>query len=113
MKEITGPADWEAMKQVEGTVCVLFSSPQCIDCRIIAPILPDLEREFGDRMTFYNVDREGFPEIYREEDIFGIPSFLIYRQGREVDRWVTTLRKTREEIEGFLTRGAEKAAAAV
>jgi len=111
VKEITSPAEWEAMKQVKETVCVLFSSPQCIDCRIIAPVLPALEEEFGDRMTFYNVDREGFPEIYKEEDIFGIPSFLIYRNGREVDRWVTTLRKTREEIEEFLTRGAEKAAA--
>ena len=111
MKEITNRTEWDAMKKEEETVCVLFSSPQCIDCRIIAPILPDLEKEFGDRMTFYNVDREGFPEIYKEEDIFGIPSFLIYRNGKEISRWVTTLRKTREEIEEFLTRGAEKAAA--
>jgi thiol-disulfide isomerase/thioredoxin len=111
MKEITNRAEWDAMKKEEDTVCVLFSSPQCIDCRIITPILPDLEEEFGDRMTFYNVNREEFPEIYKEEDIFGIPSFLIYRNGTEVDRWVTTLRKTREEIEEFLTGGAEKAAA--
>ena len=37
-----------------------------------------------------------------ELDIFGIPSFVAFKNGKEVGRYVNKERKTREQIEGFI-----------
>jgi len=38
----------------------------------------------------------------RDLDIFGIPSFIAYENGIEIGRFVSKLRKTKNEIESFL-----------
>ena len=35
-------------------------------------------------------------------DVMGIPSFIVYRDGQEADRFVSKDRKTKEEVENFL-----------
>ncbi|MHA7984159.1 thioredoxin family protein, partial [Leuconostoc mesenteroides] len=36
-------------------------------------------------------------------NIFGIPSFVIFRDGQEIGRLVNKDRKTKEEVENFIT----------
>ena len=38
----------------------------------------------------------------RELNDFGIPSFIVSENGREVDRLVNKARKTKEEVENFI-----------
>ncbi|MCP3025344.1 thioredoxin family protein [Halobacillus sp. A5] len=85
----------------EGKVILLFSADWCPDCRVIEPILPDLEESYTE-WTFVYVDRDQFIHICAEKDIFGIPSFLAYNQGEEVSRFVSKDAKTKEEIEQFI-----------
>ena len=37
-----------------------------------------------------------------ELDVFGIPSFIAFEDGRELGRFVSKDRKTQEEIEQFI-----------
>lgn len=87
----------------EQSVILLFSADWCPDCRIIDPILPELEEKFSG-WTFVYVDRDRFIHICAENDVFGIPSFLAFREGEEVGRFVSKNRKTQEEIEEFLVK---------
>ncbi|GGF05866.1 thiol reductase thioredoxin [Halobacillus andaensis] len=80
---------------------LLFSADWCPDCRVIEPILPEVEEEFSD-WTFVYVDRDQFIHICAENDVFGIPSFLAYNNGEEVGRFVSKDAKTKEEIEQFI-----------
>ncbi|MCP3033110.1 thioredoxin family protein [Halobacillus sp. A1] len=80
---------------------LLFSAQWCPDCRIIEPILPEVEGEFSD-WTFVYVDRDQFIHICAENDIFGIPSFLAFDEGEEVGRFVSKEAKTQKEIEDFM-----------
>ncbi|WLV23822.1 thioredoxin family protein [Aciduricibacillus chroicocephali] len=82
-------------------VVFLFSADWCPDCRIIEPELPAIEVDYPE-YTFVYVDRDDFIEICQENDIFGIPSFIAYRGGKEAGRFVSKQRKTKEEIEEFL-----------
>ena len=86
-----------------GKTVFLFSADWCPDCRVIKPFLPELEKEFSE-ITFILVDRDQFADLGVKYDIFGIPSFLAFDQGKEVARFVSKDSKTRAEIETFLTK---------
>ncbi len=82
-------------------VIMLFSADWCGDCRFIEPELPEIEETFP-TYTFVKVDRDKFIEICQEHAILGIPSFLAYQNGKEVGRFVSKDRKTKEEVIKFI-----------
>lgn len=82
-------------------VILMFSADWCGDCKFIEPFLPRLEADYPE-FTFIHVDRDEFIELCQELNIFGIPSFVAYHEGKEVGRFVSKDRKTLEEIEDFI-----------
>lgn len=79
----------------------MFTAGWCPDCRVIDPIMPEIEQKFSD-FTFISVDRDQFIDLCAEMDIYGIPSFLGYVDGEEAGRFVSKDRKTKDEIENFI-----------
>jgi len=100
----------EAISDRTPTVAV-FKTTWCKDCHFIEPFMPDVEKKYADRFRFVAVDRDQLPDLCVELNVLGIPSFILFKQGRELIRFVSKLRKTREEIEQFLDRGAAVAEA--
>lgn len=82
-------------------IIALFSADWCPDCRIIEPILPEIEQDFPE-YTFVLVDRDQFIEICQQYDVFGIPSFIAFKDGKEADRFVSKDSKTKDEIIEFI-----------
>lgn len=96
----------ESMEQFEqlrdgGKTILMFSANWCPDCRIIEPILPEIETKYSE-FTFIHVDRDQFIELCQQLDVYGIPSFIAFEKGKELGRFVSKDRKTQEEIEGFI-----------
>ncbi|MBN8250730.1 thioredoxin family protein [Priestia flexa] len=85
----------------EGKHIMMFSADWCPDCRVIEPILPEIEQKYSE-YTFHYVDRDQFIDLCIELNIFGIPSFVGYNNGEESGRFVSKDRKTQEEIEQFI-----------
>ena len=79
----------------------LFSADWCPDCRFIEPFMPEVVEKFPE-YAFIFVDRDKFIDLCGELDIFGIPSFLVYNDGKELGRFVSKDRKTQQEIEEFI-----------
>lgn len=79
----------------------MFSADWCGDCRFIDPFLPDIEANHND-YTFIHIDRDQFIDLCVEQNVFGIPSFIAFEDGRELGRFVNKDRKTQEEIERFI-----------
>ena len=48
------------------------------------------------------VDRDKYIDVAAEWNIFGIPSFVVIQDGKELGRLVNKDRKTKQEIESFL-----------
>ncbi len=82
-------------------IIMLFSADWCPDCRVIEPILPEIEQTFS-QYTFVFVDRDQFIDICQQYDVFGIPSFIAFHRGKEIGRFVSRKRKTKEEIIHFI-----------
>lgn len=86
---------------IKQNAVLMFSADWCPDCRFIEPVMPEIEGDFKE-YTFYYVDRDQFIDLCGELSIFGIPSFVVYKNGSEVGRFVSKDRKTKEEIEQFI-----------
>ena len=79
----------------------MFSANWCGDCRFIDPFLPDIEANYNE-YTFVHIDRDQFIDLCVELNVFGIPSFIVFEEGRELGRFVSKDRKTQEDIEQFI-----------
>lgn len=82
-------------------VILMFSADWCGDCRVIEPILPELEAE-NSQYKFYHIDRDEFIDLCGQLNVFGIPSFVAFNNGEEIGRFVSRDRKTKEEIQNFI-----------
>jgi thioredoxin-like negative regulator of GroEL len=107
MRKVSNEQDFqEQISQSQLTIAV-FKATWCKDCHYIEPFMPDLEKAYADRIAFIELDRDEVPDLCDQLNILGIPSFIAFREGKELVRFVSKLRKTREEIEQFLDRAIE------
>lgn len=62
----------------EGTVpCLIdFYADWCGPCKMVAPILEDLQKEYGDNIVIYKIDTEQEQELAGMFGIQSIPSLL-------------------------------------
>lgn len=109
MQEIQTVEQFQEAIESERLTVAKFYTDWCPDCHRIDPFMPEVEEAYQDRLTFVSVDRDKFPELSQEIDIFGIPSFVAFRGGQELVRFVSRAGKTREEIEAFLDRAVQVA----
>jgi len=74
-------------------VLVDFWAPWCAPCLITGPILEDLAEEFEGRLlvTKFNVD-EG-SRTPAQYGIMAIPTLIVFKEGKEMDRVVGALPK--------------------
>lgn len=86
--------------ETEKTV-FFFTADWCGDCRYIHPAMPEIEQEFPE-FRFVEIDRDQFIDLASTWNIFGIPSFVVTKNGKELGRLVNKNRKTKEEISLFL-----------
>lgn len=100
MKKLQSIEEFKKYKNGDGTV-FMFTAGWCPDCRVIDPVLPEVEESFK-QFDFISVDRDEFIDLCIELDIYGIPSFLAFSDGKELGRFVSRDRKTKEEIESFV-----------
>ncbi|GAJ25212.1 thioredoxin [Liquorilactobacillus sucicola DSM 21376 = JCM 15457] len=85
----------------KGLYILFFTADWCPDCRFIKPAMPQIEEKYKD-YTFIQVDRDENIDLCQELGIMGIPSFVVYRDGKEIARFVNKDRKTKAEVEHFL-----------
>ena len=86
--------------QADGIVLVDCWAPWCAPCRMVAPILDDLAAKYagGVKIVKLNVDEN--PVTSSQLSIRSIPTMLLYREGKLIDRLVGAL--PTEKIEGKL-----------
>jgi thiol-disulfide isomerase/thioredoxin len=96
----------EIIGSAKPTITV-FKTTWCKDCHYIDPFMPAVIEAYGDRLSFIEIDRDELPDLCEHYNILGIPSFIAFREGKELIRFVNKLRKSREEIEHFLDRALE------
>jgi thioredoxin 1 len=74
--------------RADGPVLVDFYAPWCGPCKMLAPILEHQAGEFGGRVKFAKLDVDEVAELAGRYDITGVPTLMLFRDGRVTDRLV-------------------------
>lgn len=69
-----------------GTVLVDFWAPWCGPCKMIAPVLEELDAEIGEKVKIVKVDVDENPESAGKFGVMSIPTLLILKNGEVVDK---------------------------
>lgn len=95
----------ESLEQFEqvrkGKTIFMFTANWCPDCVFVKPFIGEIV-EANPEFKFYVVNRDDFLDLCKSLDILGIPSFVAYNDDEEIGRFVSKLRKTKEEIQAFV-----------
>jgi thioredoxin 1 len=96
MNEPVKVSDASFQKEVlESTVPVLvdFWAPWCAPCRIIAPVVEEISREYDGQLKVVKLNTDENPGTAMNYRIMGIPTLGIFVQGKMVDQIVGAVPK--------------------
>lgn len=108
MSELTKAVTDDTFKQdvleASGAVLVDFWAEWCGPCRMVGPILDDIAKEYGGKLTVAKVNIDENPMTPNEYSVRGIPTMLLFKDGKLLDTKVGALPKgpLKEWIAGTL-----------
>lgn len=71
-----------------GLVLVDFWAPWCGPCKMIAPVLEELDSEMGDKVKIVKLDVDDNQETAGKYGVMSIPTLLVLKDGEVVDKVV-------------------------
>ncbi|UCB44767.1 MAG: thioredoxin TrxC [Spirochaetota bacterium] len=77
-----------------------FWAPWCGPCRMVAPILEEIAREYRGKIKIVKINSDDNQKLSAQYSIQGIPTLVLFRDGREIDRLIGVAPK--ENIVRFL-----------
>ena len=82
-------ADFETqVLSADRTVLVEFWAEWCAPCRMIAPVVDELQVELGDKVRILKMDIDANPQTPMNLGILSIPTLIIFKDGRPADRTI-------------------------
>jgi len=92
--------------QAPKPVLVDFWATWCAPCRMIAPVVDELQTELGDKVRILKMDIDANPQTPMQLGILSIPTLIIFKDGRPADRTIgyrTNLKADlRQKLESLL-----------
>ena len=87
-------------------VLVDFWAAWCGPCRMIAPFVEEIARDYAGKAVVAKMDTDANPQTPMKYGIMGIPTLIIFKDGKEVDRIVGAVPKAMitKKLDAVLTK---------
>jgi thioredoxin 1 len=102
MAEITTVSDdnfQAAVVEADKPVLVDFWAPWCGPCRMVAPVLEEIQQERGDALQIVKLNVDENPETAAKFQVMSIPTLILFKNGEAVHKVIGALPKRRLEAE--------------
>jgi thioredoxin 1 len=94
MAKIVTNTSFDELLQSEKLVIVDFWATWCGPCRMLSPLLDEVEAEMEDKVEVVKVNVDDADEIAMRFRIMSIPTLLFFKNGAMVDRSVGAMPKS-------------------
>ena len=94
MAKIATNTTFEELLQDSRLVIVDFWATWCGPCRMLSPLLDEVEEEMADKIVVVKVNVDDADEIAAQFRIMNIPTLLFFKNGQIVDKTVGAMPKT-------------------
>ena len=104
METVITSENFETLKNGSQPLVVDFWATWCGPCRMIAPIVEELAKEYDGKIAVGKCDVEENDELAAEYGIRNIPTILFFKEGKLVDKIVGAVSKPnlQEKFESLL-----------
>ena len=93
MAIIATNTSFDSLLEGEKLVIVDFWATWCGPCRMLSPLLDEVEAEMSDKITVVKVNVDDADEIAMRYRIMSIPTLLFFKNGQLVDKTVGAMPK--------------------
>ena len=92
----------KAIENANMPVLVDFWAGWCMPCRVMAPVIDELARDYARKVIFAKVNVDENPEVSQRYNIMSIPHFIIFKNGKPIERIIGAV--GREPLEEALRK---------
>ena len=72
----------------EKPVLVDFWAEWCGPCRMMAPVVEELEKEMGNEVKFAKINIDECPDLAEKYNVMSIPTIIIFKDGKPYKKFV-------------------------
>ncbi len=103
MEQINAEKFDELLKGDKPVVCDFFAT-WCGPCKMLAPVMEEVSKDFSDKAVFVKVDIDENIELARRYGIMSIPLVVVFKNGEEAAKSLgyTSKSETKEFLENNL-----------
>lgn len=74
--------------QAEKAVLVDFWAPWCGPCKMAAPVLEELSKEYSEKLDVVKINVDDNQQVAAQFGIMSIPTTVLFKGGKEIDRHI-------------------------
>lgn len=101
MQQVTSVKEFNEQIKSDKVTVEIFTTTWCPDCKRLDLFIGEIISDNPDKQWF-TIDKDEFPELAEKENVMGIPSLLVYKNGEKIAHLHSANAKTPDQVREFL-----------